>query len=147
MTISAAFSIEGTTVPTTTGLAVSVAYSATVDLALLSTTGAGSIDWAIVGSSDPALTTPTITKAGSPLGATASFAFPANTLGGTQGAAYGIRCTVTDGNGDTAVAYGIVGAPNGSGIVPLVAGERNWRHATHGWILALNQMLDWRSTQ
>jgi hypothetical protein len=140
MTISAAFSINSTNVPTSSGAAVESDYGSTVTLALLSTTGAVSIDWTIAGSSDPDLSTPSITKAGSPIGATATFTFPA-TEQGIRGAAYMVKATVTDGNGDTATAFGIVGVPNGAGVVPMVAGETTARHATHGWSQIVNDVL------
>jgi hypothetical protein len=136
VTVSASFTIDGTTVPA----AVSTEYGSTVSLVLLDASGASAIDWTIVGSSGQSLVTPTITRAGTPLGKTATFTLPA-TEQGDAGVAYGIKCTVTGVGGESAVAYGVVGVPNAAGLVPLVSGERSWRNATHGWGLTLNGAL------
>ncbi len=136
---SAAFTINGSAVPQTTGIPVIAAYGSTVTLALSSVVGANSIQWAIAGTSGSTVTAPNITRAGSPLGATATFTFGADP-GDGGGMAYGVRCRVTDGAGVTYESHGMVGAADVAGFVPLAIGEDNgWRHATAGWLPAMNQ--------
>jgi hypothetical protein len=132
---SASFAINGTTVPA----AVAVAYGATVTLTLLSTTGVASITWRIAGSSAATLTNPTITPAGAPSGATASFTHVADPGGGV-GASLLVECSVLGTDGETYVAYGIAGTANAVGVIPLSAGEKYARHATHGYLDVLNRL-------
>jgi hypothetical protein len=138
---SASFSIDGTSVPQTTGVAVSTSYDATVALTLDSVTGAAAISWSVVGVSGPEIATPTITAAGTPLGASASFTVGSDQSDGL-GVAYGVRCRVTDGTGQVVEAFGIVGVENDAGDVPFIAGEGlSWRHPTMGWCPQLNAIL------
>lgn len=128
MTLSAAFTIAGTAVPGE----VEVAFGASVALALTSTTGVLSVEWAIIGLSANLSSTPTITYAGSPSGATATFPAAAD-QGDGQGVGYAVRCTVSDGK-NTSTSYGVVGVPAAYGRVPPTANERLARHATQGWL-------------
>lgn len=138
---SAAFTIDSTAVPQSSGEAVATSYGATVSLALSSVVGANSIRWTIVGTSAPDVATPTITPAGVPLGATATFTVGAD-AGYGDGVAYAVRCQVRDGGGGMVESFGIVGVRNSAGVVPAVAGEEgSWRHETHGWTDLLNQAL------
>ena len=138
---SAAFTIDSTAVPQSSGEAVATSYGATVSLALSSVVGANSIRWTIVGTSAPDVVTPTITPAGVPLGATATFTVGAD-AGYGDGVAYAVRCQVRDGGGGMVESFGIVGVRNSAGVVPAVAGEEgSWRHETHGWTDLLNQAL------
>lgn len=136
---SAAFTIDGTAVPTSAGTAVQTDFATSVSLAVVSTTGAKSIEWSILGTSAPTVATPTITRTGTPLGATATFATGADP-GDGSGLGYGVRCKVTDGGGTVTYAYGVVGVPAAYDEVPQVVGEELWRHATHGWTPYLNSM-------
>jgi hypothetical protein len=138
MALNAQFTIEGTTVPQSTGLAVEIDYGETVNLALLSTSGLTSVSWEIFGTSSNLSSSPTITSAGVPSGATASFVAAANQLD-TAGISYGVCCTVSDGT-STARSYGVVGVPNRFGLVPPVAGEELARHATQGWTRLINDV-------
>jgi hypothetical protein len=126
---SAAFSVNGVAYST----AVAVAGASTVNLAVLSLTGVDSVEWTVTANSGSALTNPTITPAGSPSGATASFAMPAS--GG-----YMIRCRVNAGRSDQTESRGIVGVANANGRVPFVVGETTERHATYGYTQDLNSM-------
>jgi hypothetical protein len=130
---SAAFAIDGTAVPKSDGKAVEVEYGDTVNLALASTVGAETIEWSILGTNSPNVSTPSVTRAGTPLGATASFTV--GTDSGTGfGICYGVRCKVTDGGGTVTYGYGVVGVPAAYGEPPHVDNEELWRHATHGWL-------------
>jgi hypothetical protein len=140
--ISSAFTVNGNANPA----AHIVAYGSTVNLALLSTSGANSIVWDIMSCSMPGDSLPAITRAGSPPGATASFAIPADT-GDDNGRSYIVRCTVStelansSGARQTSVSYGVVGAANVRGILPVCPDERGYRHATHGWAPEINEAL------
>jgi hypothetical protein len=138
---SAAFSIDGTSVPQVTGLPVTTTYGATVALAITSVVGAVSIDWSIVGVSAPTVATPTITRAGTPLGATATFTVCSDP-GTGSGVCYGVRCRVTDGAGQVFDHYGLVGVAATVGFIPFVAGESGtWAHATMGWTPRMNALI------
>jgi hypothetical protein len=138
---SAAFTINGTAVPQSTGLAVQTTYATAVQLALASVRGAVSIDWSIAGVSGTGFAAPTITAAGSPPGATASFTTGADP-GNGSGVGYGVRCAVTDARGSVYEAHGVVGVPSTIGRVPLVPGEgASWRHPTMGWVPEYNASL------
>jgi hypothetical protein len=132
MTLSAVFTINGTQIPGE----VAVAYGATVTLALVSTTGVNSVQWSIPGASRTLLT-PTIATSGTPAGATATFTMAADDASG-RGAAFLVKCLVTDANGTDATAYGIVGVLDDSGVLPFVVGEQLARDAVFGWTTALN---------
>jgi hypothetical protein len=136
MPLSAEFSVEGDD----SVIAHEVAYAQTVDLELLSADGARSIAWSIAGTSHSSMASPTITPAGSPTGATASFAMPADPADG-EGRSVVVKCLLTDNSGATAVAYRVVGVPNNSSIVPVAVGEENYRSATHGWTETFNAAL------
>jgi hypothetical protein len=128
--LDASFTVDGDPNP---GVHVSTT-STTVDLALLSTSGASLIEWSIVAASDPDATLPTITPAGSPSGATASFTMGASSGSGIDaGVGYIVKCRVSNTNGESAEQTTIVGSIGYAGIVPLVPGEELERHATHGW--------------
>lgn len=137
---SAAFTIEAATSP------VEVAEGATVDLALTSTTGVRTVAWSIVGGSDSTKTAPTITPAGSPAGATATFTF--NTPVGAVGLSWIVKCVINNGvdaEGQAVAAYtatGIVGVVNSGGYLPLAFGENLERNATHGITDDVNAQLN-----
>lgn len=132
MAISAAFTINGTAVPA----AVSVAYGATVTLQLTSATGVDSVVFSVEGVSKSGVSNPTLTPAGVPSGATTTFTMPADP-GDGLGRAYLIKCTVSN-SYETATAFGVVGAANDAGLVPLTAGEELARNATVGWLDLIN---------
>lgn len=135
MTLSAEFSVESSTAIQ----AHSVAYGTTVDLAALSLSFR-TIAWEITSSSKSGTTTPTITLAGTPTGATASFPQVADP-GDGLGRSWIVKCTQTDSQGNQAVAYRVVGTVNSQGYVPIAADEENYRSLTHGWCEVINQML------
>lgn len=139
---SADFTIDGNSLPG----AVSTTYGATVDLALVSTSGVRTIAWSIVGVSASGTAEPTITPAGAPSGATASFAMPSDP-GGGLGRSFLVECRINggvDSEGTTQAAYtvrGIVGAPNDAGLIPVPVGEYLERDATQGWTDIFNAAL------
>lgn len=140
--ISAAFTVNGSPNPA----AHDVGFGTTVNLNLLSATGATSIVWSMVSCSDPDEALPTITTGGSPPGKTASFVMPADPLD-DLGRTFLIKCVVSsetknaDGANQTAVEYGVIGASNVRGIMPIAPGEENYRHGTHGWAPEFNIAL------
>jgi hypothetical protein len=145
MPLSAEFSVEGDS----TVQAHSVSFGQTVNLALLSLTGVRDIAWTIgdpdsdgstAGTSHASLVAPTITPAGAPTGATASFPMVADP-GDGEGRSVTVKCKVTGQNGATAVAYRIVGVPNAAGIVPFCVDEALYRDATMGWTAEINTLL------
>lgn len=111
-------------------------HGATVTLALASVTGVQSIAWAVASKAPAALSSPTITPAGTPSGATATFTFPADP-GGDTGATLRISCTVTTATG-TVVTYGIVGVPSSGGFLPVCPDEEFERSSTQGWADEIN---------
>lgn len=132
MTSPADFTINGVTSPnrhTTT-------HGATVTLALASVTGAQSIAWAIDSKAPAAVSAPTITPAGTPLGATATFTFPADP-GGDTGATLRISCTVITATGSF-TTYGIVGVTTSGGYLPVCPDEQLERNGTQGWADEVN---------
>ncbi len=135
MTISASFTVGGVSNPA----AHTAAYSSTVSLALVSTTGAGTILWEVVACSKSGASLPSVTRAGTPNGATASFVLPSDP-GDGLGRAYLVKCSVSDSR-TTVVEYAVVGALNAAGLLPIVPGEENARDATHGWSQTVNQAL------
>lgn len=143
MTLSAAFTVEGNANPARH----QVAYGSTVDLALLDTDGASSIVWSIMGCSDDSEPIPTITPSGNPSGKTASFVMPMDS-GDTLGRTFLVRCIVSnqvrgaDGAYEQDISYGVVGAVNSQGRLPIVPGEKNYRNATHGWAPEINELLN-----
>jgi len=130
---SAAFTINSTAVP----CAKAVTYGGAVALALSSTVGVRSIAWSIAGNSKSTLTNPTITPAGSPSGATATCTHVADP-GDGGGAAFLVRCDVTDDSGNVLTQYGVFGTAANSGIIPACAGEQMARDATYGWLTCIN---------
>ncbi len=135
MTLSASFTVNGVANPA----AHSAAYASTVALALDSTTGAGTILWQVIACSKSGASLPSITRAGTPNGATASFVLPSDP-GDGLGRSYLVKCSVADSR-TTVVEYAVVGAVNAAGILPIVPGEENARDATHGWSQTVNQAL------
>jgi hypothetical protein len=144
VSLSANFSVNGSVEV----VAHETTFGATVNLQLLSLSGVRSIQWTIgdpdsEGSSagtSHVMEAPTITPAGAPTGATASFTMVADP-GDGEGRAVTVKCKVTGQNGATAVAYRIVGVPNAAGIVPLAVGEELFRHPTLGWTQEINTAL------
>jgi hypothetical protein len=136
---SAAFTVNGSA---PTG-AVAVAAESSVALALASTTGLSSVAWSIAGSHSSSASNPTITAAGTPTGATASFTMPA---GDSQ--CYLVKCVVNGGvdlEGNViseATATALVGVEAPWGYVPFCSGESTERDATHGWVPELNAALE-----
>jgi len=137
MTLSAAFTINGTAVPAS----VSAAYTSTVTLALTSLSDVHTVQWSIPGTSKSTQTAPTITPAGVPSGATATFALPADP-GDGLGRSFLVKCLVSDTKGRALSAYGIVGTVNSQGRMPFAAGEELARQATHGWTDDINSVLN-----
>lgn len=137
MAASAAFQVNSST---PTG-AVAVAAGSTVNLALLSTSGVASITWSIVGNHNSSAVNPTITPAGGPVGATASFVMPAG-----AGQAYLVQCVVNGGvdqNGDADAALTkrhIIGVNNAATRVPFCVGETLEREEVYGWTEVMNDL-------
>jgi hypothetical protein len=133
MTLSAAFTINSVANPAEH----TCAYSSTVTLAIASL-AYNTISWSIVGSSKSGESTPTITLGGTPNGSTATFSMPASP-GDDLGRSFRVKCRVTDALGNESVQYGIVGAVNGNGLLPVTVGEEGGeRNATHGWTEVFN---------
>jgi hypothetical protein len=134
---------------TTNGSAAYIAhtttYGGTVNLAAQSLTGAHTIAWSISGSSHSGFVDPTITPAGAPTGATASFTFPADP-GGGEGRSCIVRLTLTDQRGVTSTTSHVVGVANTRGYVPISTGEVSERSQTHGWVDPINSLLAGIST-
>lgn len=122
-----------------------MSYGSTVNLALLST-AFNTADWSIVGTSDAALSVPTITPSGSPLGATATFTAGADP-GDGLGISYLVQCKINGGRDSVGqvdsslIKRAVVGVPNLFAIVPMPIGETLERSATHGWTRTINQAL------
>lgn len=135
MTISAAFTVNGASNP---GAHV-VTYGSTVNLAMLSTVGASVIQWSVVAASHTDISLPTVTAAGSPIGSTASFTFPADP-GDGKGRAVRVKLRVSN-EREAAEQYAIVGVSSPSGVVPFCTGEDFDRDATNGWTPDLNAAL------
>jgi hypothetical protein len=131
--VDATFTVDGGAI----GTEIAVLYGASVALAVTDTTGAHTISWSVVGSSDSVLTNPTITPAGSPNGATASYTQVADP-GTGKGASFGIQCVVTDSQGNSDTKIAVVGTENEANVVPGYAGEQTARDATHGWAEMVN---------
>lgn len=141
MTLSANFTVEGSSAVQ----AHSVSYGQTIDLALLSLSDVSSIAWSIPGTSKTDFSAPTITPAGSPSGATASFVMPSDP-GDGLGRSVLVKCLVADANGVSVAAYRVVGVANSGGVIPVAAGEENHRHATHGYIDEFNRAIGYSAT-
>lgn len=138
---SAAFTLNGAASPCTTASAGGV-----VALALLSTSGVGTVEWTILGGSDSSKTKPTITAAGSPPGATAQFIMNSD-VDGSIGLSWVVQCKINagiDANGAPVPAYtatGIVGVLNPLGIIPFAAFESFERNAIVGIANDLNRAM------
>lgn len=135
---NANFTINGNATPP----AIAVSASTTVTLALTDT-AFRTVTWSIVGNHHPSAVNPTITPGGSPLGATATFSMPSG-----AGQAYIVECVVNGGRDDEGAeqAYltkrALVGVLAASGQIPFAAGEIYERHATYGWVVALNALVN-----
>jgi hypothetical protein len=135
MVASANFTVNGNAVPPE----AAVSASSTVTLALLSTSGVDTVSWSIIGNHGEAAVNPTITPAGTPLGATATFPMPAG-----AGQAYLLQCQINGGVDSEGVEQSsytktaLVGVLDASGYVPFAFGETFERSATHGTVEALN---------
>lgn len=136
MAISAAFLVNGNTNPA----AHSVAYGATVSMTLLSTSGANSIVWEVLGSSHTDVPDTTLVYSGTPNGQTCTFTFMADP-GGSEGRSVRVRCTVTDSAGNQSRQSAVVGVLNGNSLLPIAAGEEQERSETHGWAPEVNKAL------
>lgn len=140
---NANFTVEGASVPPE----YAGSYSQTIDLALVSTSGVRTVAWSVVGKSRNAAVNPTITPAGSPLGATASFNMGASP-GGTLGVSFLIQCVVNGGTDDEGIEdsnltkRAVVGVANGAGIVPVAFGETLERDAALGYTEEFNSALN-----
>jgi hypothetical protein len=136
---SADFTLNGASAPPE----LAVAGGATVTLALVSITGVRTIVWSIVGNDSHTRVNPTITPAGSPLGATATFTMPAGT-----GQGYRVQCQVNGGVDDEGTYQpqltktAIVGVINAAGFVPFCSGETTERNATYGYTEQLNLLAN-----
>lgn len=129
---SSDFTIEGTAVPAE----VETTQGATINLALVSTSGVKTITWSIQSSSDDDVAVPTITPAGIPLGATATYTFPSEPV-----FAHRIRCVTNAGMADESTSEGIVGTPSAAGLIPLTVDEELSRDATMGWTRLINNLI------
>jgi hypothetical protein len=136
MAISSLFSVSGLT----DVQAYPIAYDATATFVIQSLTGITSISWSIVGTSKSTQAAITITPAGTPTGATATAVMPADP-GDGLGRAFAVKLTVSNAN-ESSTTYRVFGAANSAGIIPAVANEELWRHATHGWTDIFNQCLN-----
>jgi hypothetical protein len=122
---------------------VAVSASSTVNLALESTVGVSTVVWSIEGNHSSDATNPTITPAGSPSGATASFPMPAG-----DGQSYIVQAKINNGrnaNGQVDESYtfrALVGVNNDAGMLPFAAGETYERSETHGYTEALNTVAN-----
>lgn len=144
---SAAFTVNSATNPA----AHSVSYGSTVNLQLLSFSGATSIIWTVQSCSHPGDSLPTITISGTPPGSTASFVMPADPLDG-YGRTFLVKCSVSsdiigsDGAIQLSEEFAVIGVPNVRGLIPIAPGEENYRDGTHGWGPEVNIALANTST-
>lgn len=136
---SANFTVNGSSVPPE----LAVSASSTVTLALLSTTGVNTVTWSIIGNHAESAVNPTITPAGTPSGATATFPMPSG-----AGQAYIVQCQINggvDAEGVIQSSYtktALVGVVSAGGAVPFAFGESFERSATHGYTEALNGVVN-----
>lgn len=142
MAASAAFTVEDVA---SAGNPTTATASQTINLALSSLVDVRSVSWSVYGSSDPNVTSPTITPAGSPSGVTASFTMPTPD-DADLGYSLIVKCIVNGGvNGgvvDAALtATALVGVVNVQGDIPMAAGETFERDLTHGWVPFFNAVL------
>jgi hypothetical protein len=136
MPLSAEFSVDGNSDVE----AIEVAYGATVTLAALSQEF-NRIEWSVTSTSKSDMVAPTITRAGTPNGVTATFPQVADP-GDGLGRSIVVKCTQYDSQGNAAVAYRVIGTVNSQGHVPFCADEWNYRNATHGWTELMNLVLN-----
>lgn len=136
--VNSAFTVNGS-LPTD---AVAVGPGSVVTLAVQSLTGINGIVWSVVGNDKATRVNPTITPAGSPPGATATFNMPGD-AGDGLGQGYAIQCVASDGASpaNTSTTVEIVGIANMAGFVPFTAGEDLARDSTYGWGLSVNRLL------
>ena len=116
-----------------------VEYGATVSLAILSN-AFHTIQWRISSTSHPDDVAPTITLAGAPSGATASFPMVADP-GDGEGRSVIVSCTVSDQRGTTATATRKVSVANAAGRYAICVDEATEGSATHGWTPQINSLL------
>ena len=141
--ISATFTVNGNTNPA----AHVVSYGSTVNLELLSYSGATSITWSVMSCSLAGQSLPATSVSGTPSGRFASFVMPSDP-GGGLGLTFVVKCEVSSETKDSsgarekAVGYAVVGVPNSRGIVPIAPDEKNYRNATHGWSQEINVALN-----
>jgi len=140
--VSADFTVNGESNPA----AHEVAYGAVATFALLSTSGADSIECEIVSSSKSGEDLPTVTLGGSPLGATATCTMPADPADGL-GRSFRVKYAVStrqvgaDGKIVQDVRYAVFGALNDAGLLPICVGEELDRNGTHGVTETVNEAL------
>lgn len=142
MAASAAFTVEGVA---SAGSPTTATASQEINLALASVTDVRSVAWSVYGSSDPNVTNPTITTAGSPSGVTASFTMPTPD-DADLGYSLIVKCVVNGGASGGVVdaaltATALIGVVNVQGDIPIAAGEVYERDLTHGWVPFLNALL------
>ena len=126
MTLSSTFTADGAAITS----AVEVAYAGTVALALTSTTDVSTIAWTVEGSSDSALSDPTILPADDDAPTFTMIADPAD----GKGAGFRVQCKVTDAYGNESTSSAVIGAVNStSGVVPCATGETTERDSDDGW--------------
>jgi hypothetical protein len=132
---SALFQIDpGTAVYGAAGVAQDASHlGVTVNCKLVSTSGAHTIAWTNFGthSSSQAQVTPSLS--GSPSGQIASFVIVAG-----KGQSYGIRCKVTDANGNSDTQTSAVYVLDDVGRRPFFIGETFERNSTHAVVEDLN---------
>jgi hypothetical protein len=138
---TARFTINGVEGPAT------VTAGSTVTIALLSVSGVRSVAWSFIGGSDSSKAAPTITPAGVPTGATASFTFNAGPL--TSGLTWVVKCVINGGVDDNLravneyTATNIVGVVNSNsvGLLPFAVNESFERDSSVGMITGINLAL------
>src|SRR5574343_442869 len=130
---SSVFTVNGTTAP----CEVLTTWGGTVNLALVSTAGVTTISWSVESTSSAVITSPTITPAGSPSGATASFTFVdlSASVNGWRGGSVVVKCTINAGTSTESTTRAVVGVGR---FLPGCPGEEYARSATYGWGGALN---------
>lgn len=119
---------------------VSVSASSTVNLALSSTSGINTVAWSFIGSHDDGSSYPTITN-GDTKGLTASFP-----VGGSA-ESWLLQCVVNgslDENGDydsSLTTTSLIGVETAGGVLLFASNETTERSATHGWAMAINDLI------
>ena len=141
MVASAAFTVEGGDPQG----GVSATAAQEINLALVSVSDARSVEWIVLGSSDPNVTDPVITSAGTPSGVTASFTMP-TPADADEGYSLVVRCRVNGGLSggvadQTLVRTALIGVQNINGEIPMAYGETSERSLTHHWVPFINRSL------